>query len=152
MVKLQILLIFLWLYILITLCNISCTLFRVRYVFTYSLFWGLCDSWFFANPHGKKIVVWTWVSINPVHYADIQSCLILSTQEQPPIPILGREPSTTLSYCLIGTLFCCPDRHDTGISRLGEASPDIPEGHVEPSFWSLFLMGTVWSNGLALSR
>lgn len=54
MVKLQILLIFLWLYILITLCDISCVLFRVRHVFTYSLWWGLCASWFFANPHGKK--------------------------------------------------------------------------------------------------
>lgn len=41
-------------YILITLCDISCVLFRVRHVFTYSMWWGLCASWFFANPHGKK--------------------------------------------------------------------------------------------------
>lgn len=151
MVKLQILLIFLWLYILITLCDISCVLFRVRHVFTYSLCWGPCVSWFFANPHGKKIFVCTSVSINPVHYAEIQSCLILSIQEQPPSPMLGRGPSTTLSYCLIGTLSCCPDRHDSGISRLGKASPGIPEGNVEPSFCSLFLMDAVWRNGLVVS-
>lgn len=83
------------------------------------------------------------MSINPVHYAEIQSCLILSTQEQPPVPMLGTGPSIMLSYCLIGSLSCCPDRHDTGISRLGEARLDIPEVNVESSFCSLFLMGTV---------
>lgn len=70
--------------------------------------------------------------------------LSYSTQEQPPIAILGPtflHPSIVLPYCMVSPLSRSPDMYGTGISRLGEASQDIPEGNVEASFPSLFFNG-----------